>query len=73
MDCSLLLGRLSGLISPRRTTFSGFTLSMNEANRSLFMRPSGSTSTFTLAGAVGDRGSKTMLAFEGAGFLQLWW
>lgn len=39
---------------------------MNAVNLSLFMRPRGSTSTFTLAGAVGDRGSKTMLASEGA-------
>lgn len=64
----LLFGRLSGVMSRRWTTCSLFNLSTKVENRSFLICPMGTTNALILAGAMGKRGSKLILAFES--FLQ---
>jgi hypothetical protein len=58
----LLCGRPSGVTSRRWTTCSVWRRSTNAVKRSRLMRPIGSTNAFTLAGAMGRRGSRDMVA-----------
>lgn len=58
----LLFGRPSGVTSRRWTTCSLFSLSTKSVKRSFLMRPMGTTNALILAGAMGKRGSKLILA-----------
>lgn len=58
----LLLGRPSALMSRSWTTCSACSLSANVANLAALIFPRGSSSAFTLAGAMGSKGSKLILA-----------
>lgn len=58
----LLLGRPSALMSLSWTTCSDCSLSANDANLVALILPRGSSSAFTLAGAMGSKGSKLILA-----------
>lgn len=60
--CSLLFGLLSAVMSRRQTTFSLCSLSTKEANLSAFTFPTGRRRAFTLAGAMGSKGSRLILA-----------
>ncbi|KAL1835805.1 hypothetical protein VTK73DRAFT_5406 [Phialemonium thermophilum] len=59
----LLLGLLLGVTSRRWTTCSLCSRSTKASKRLFLLRPMGSTSALTRAGATGDRGSKFIGAF----------
>lgn len=59
----LLSGLPSGLMSPRRTLDSCWSLSTNVINRFRLILPAGKTRTLTRAGAMGDKGSAAMRTF----------
>lgn len=58
----LLLGRESGLMSPRRTTFSACSLSAKLRKRERLIFPTGRRSARRRTGAIGERGSIPMVA-----------
>lgn len=60
----LRFGRASGLISPNRTTYSDCSLAAKLKNLDRLIFPIGSSNALRRAGAIGERGSTTILSSE---------